>query len=316
MSLPWRVLLALVAGLSLAHAAAQADPAARITAAFDRWMAEAGVAAGALVLLKDGAITARVARGRATDAPANLQSLSKAITALCLADLVDDGLARWDMALSDILDTDASVTLAQLVTHTSGLTRDGTQWRMARWRGDPAPRWAEVTARALARDRGRLDGTASAYAYNNENYAVLGVVIEALTGNPYPEACVRRLDLDARLSPLLGGYGPFGGWQMSPEAYARFHHDRLAGRPFGPPFARLPRGAAYGLGTLTRSDETGARTYWHFGLVCFLFGPGDGGSFAASYGTGYTVVAVYDRCVSRADMRALQTAVTTALVKG
>ncbi|KNG94042.1 serine hydrolase domain-containing protein [Pseudaestuariivita atlantica] len=293
-----------------------ADPAARVAAAFDDWRASVGKPDAVLVLMHRDRELLALDRGIDPDMPVDLQSTSKAITALCVASLVGEGEAEWDTPLSVILDTGSDLTLAELTTHTSGLARDRTQRRMPRWRNDPTPRWDEVTARAL--DAGHGGGRGS-FAYNNENYAILGSVIEALTDAPYDATCLDRVlapvgVTTARLSPVTGAFGPWGGWQMSARDYARFHRAYFADRPAETaPRASMGDPLFYGLGMIGRPARGGGHNRWHFGLLCFLFGGGSGGSFTVNWGTEYSLFAAYDACVDWDAMGALDAAMRGAL---
>lgn len=305
---------ALVLCLPLLAAPLCADPADRVEAAFDSWLRQHDIGDGALVLLKDGAPLRAVAHGLSPDRATDLQSTSKAITAHCVKSLVDAGALDWTTPLHRVIDTPSDLTIAELVTHTSGLTRDSTQGDMAAWRNDPTPRWTEVTQRALARTAA---GTRGAYAYNNENYAILGTVIETITGQPYDETCKTRVLSDApsaRLSPVTGSYGPWGGWQMSPAEYARFHFRHFGALdPAALPHADLGHGAFYGLGTIWRHARGGGFNHWHFGLLCFHDGQANGGSFAVSWAGGYTVFAAYNACIDSKAMAGLDRSMIEAL---
>ena len=301
--------------LGICGGVAQAEPSAvRVAESFDRWRAAHGDPAAALVVLHEGVEALRVERGMAADTAAELQSNSKTITALCLQALVDEGVLSWDTALSQVLDLESTMTLGELVTHTSGLWPDQTQGAMAAWRGAVAGQWDLVTQRALARDMG---GTRGRFAYNNENYAILGSVIEAVTNEGYANACARRvlapLDVEGQLSALVGSFGPWGGWQMSPHDFGRLHYAAFGDSdPSVTPLADVGNGIGYGLGSLTRPDgET--HNFWHFGLLCFGDGQGNGGSYAVTWGTGWTVVAAYRACVDDSAMVALDRAMVDAV---
>lgn len=299
----------LILALGLMAGSVQADPTVDAVAkAFDDWRAAQGNPDAVLVVLRDGTEYLRIERGIPAEAPVDIQSNSKAITAQCVKALVDEGRLSWDMQLSEVLDTASPLSVAELVIHTSGLWPDSTQKAMPGWRGDMTPRWAQVTAQALARP----GGARAEYRYNNENYAILGAVIEAVTGEPYVAACADRvlapLGITAGLSPLVGSYGPWGGWHMSALDYARFHHASFAGTdPTETPLAALGGGAGYGLGMLSRPDGAG-HNFWHFGRLCYGRGAGNGGSYAVNWGTEWTVVAEYRTCVEDAAMGALDRA--------
>ncbi len=297
--------------LTAAPALAQSD---RVALEWARWLEAQGNPPGALVFAIFDAELLASSDGADVDAPLPLASNSKAITALCAESLVDDGLMRWDDPVSTWIEGGGPVTLAELVTHTSGYWPDSTQGAMADWRRDTRRRWQQVTATVL--DRPRQEGTRGAYKYNNENYAVLGLVIEEVAGGWYEEVCRARV-LDprglttARLSPDYGGFGPWGGWEMSVRDYVRFMTQTFAkADPLTTPHADMGDGVSYGLGMVFRTDR-GVASHWHFGALCF---PDSGlGAYAVNWGGKYSVVAAYGACVDEAAMLALDQSIARAV---
>src|SRR6056297_133826 len=165
-------LLALLIGLWSATPVAASDP----VTFFGAWARAEGAEATAMRVLLDGAPV----HGSHADRPVDLASNSKAITALCVVSLVDDGSLRWDMPLAEALDRGAfDATLAELVTHSAGIGQDTTQLRMGFWLNEDTPRHAHVTDLVLNRSNQR--GTRGQFAYSNENYALLGRIIELTT---------------------------------------------------------------------------------------------------------------------------------------
>jgi len=303
--------LALLLTLAAAPVLAQSD---RVALEWNKWLEAQGNPPGALVfMIGDSPLLAQDS-GYDPDLAVPVASLSKGITALCAAALVDEGLMAWDDPLNRWIEGGGPITLGELVTHTSGLWPDQTQGAMAEWRGDTARRWQEVTARAL--DRVRQEGTRGQYRYNNENYAVLGLVIEEVAGDWYDKACAPRVleplgITTARLSPEYGGYGPWGGWQMSVRDYARLMRGAFAGMdPRNTPSADLGGGVHYGLGMLFRTSRDTAN-HWHFGALCFE--DAGLGAFAVNWAGKYTLVAAYGACVDGDAMVALDAALARAV---
>ncbi|KUF12018.1 serine hydrolase domain-containing protein [Pseudoponticoccus marisrubri] len=294
------------------------DAPARVGAALDQWLAGLNTPPAAVVVMSGGREVAAIERGLSVDAPVDLQSTSKAITGMCVKALVDEGWLTYDTTIDRYIPGAMPLTVAELLTHTSGLKPDETQGAMAAWRGDPTPRWYEVSSRAL--NRAQQTGTRGSYFYNNENYALLGVVIEQATGLPYDVACADRVLgqaglTTARLSPRTGAYGPWGGWQMSARDYARFHDAYFVGfDPASGPQAQLGGGAVYGLGMLGRRNADGSANHWHFGSLCFSDGVDEGGSFTVSWGWRYNVFAVYRACIPGDAMNALDRTLAGALL--
>ncbi|MCR9273654.1 MULTISPECIES: serine hydrolase domain-containing protein [Mameliella] len=305
------LVLALVLGVAAAPVLAQSD---RVAQEWDKWLKAQGNPPGALVFLIGDSLLLGQDSGFDPDLAVPIASLSKGITGLCAQALVDEGLMAWDDLLNRWIEGGGTITLAQLVTHTSGLWPDETQGAMALWRGDTTRRWQEVTANAL--DRDRQGGRRGSYRYNNENYAILGLVIEEVAGEWYDKACASRVleplgITTARLSPEYGGYGPWGGWQMSVRDYARLMRGGFATMdPRDTPSASLGGGAFYGLGMLFRTGRDTAN-HWHFGALCFE--DAGLGAFAVNWAGKYTVVAAYGACVDGKAMAGLDAALARAV---
>jgi len=108
-----------------------------LDASFREWLAANHLSSAELAVMKNG----RPARsfgygGWTADQPEVVASLSKAITAVCIARLVDAGRLSFTTTLGDVLTKDfealgepvdprfKTITIEQLLTHRSGLGRD------------------------------------------------------------------------------------------------------------------------------------------------------------------------------------------------
>lgn len=185
------------------------------------------------------------------DRPYFIASATKLYTSALLARLRERGVVDWDAPaatyLSDLdlsrlhvvrgVDRTATITLRQLLAHTSGLPdyfegrrRDG----------------ASTFARALASDRSwtlteELDqcrsvqrahftpGAAGKARYSDTNYQLLGAVIERVLGTSYAEAVRTELAVPLGLS---------GTWCFAPETRSRY--DEVAPMFRGREPLRLP----------------------------------------------------------------------------
>ncbi|QUJ77079.1 beta-lactamase family protein [Sulfitobacter albidus] len=247
----------------------------------------------------------------------DMASLSKAITAVCAGTLIDEGMWSARTTSAAVLGFGhEGITVADLITHSAGLMPDSTQRLTPLWMTSAAPRKRIVTEVALNRAR---DG-AGRYQYNNENYAILGEMIETALATPYEDACrLRALDpagvRDARAAPVMGGMLPWGGWAMSPADYARFH-----AHWFGPKgrYASggaisidVGGGARYGMGMFFRSVQDHVN-HWHFGAWC-LPGRVEAGSYAVQWQNRWGAVVTYDACVEWDAMRALDAALVAVV---
>ncbi|MEE6272938.1 serine hydrolase domain-containing protein [Georgenia sp. MJ206] len=154
-------------------------------------------AVAAVVHLSDGGSTwagaagvADVERGTtpAVDAPVRIASITKAMVATVVVRLAERGELALDDLVADhlpgVLPEEQPVTVRHLLDHTSGMPGsdalaftdvDGALAALGRaWTEE------ELVASALAKPWGAAPGTAFSYA--NENYVVLGMLVEELTG--------------------------------------------------------------------------------------------------------------------------------------
>ena len=168
-----------------------------VHAMLDGW----AVPGGAIAIARDGAIVHLAAFGEASPGrpmtsgtPVAIGSVGKSITALAVRQLVEAGRLGLDWPVTRALPwfrlagpagTADRITIGDLVRHTSGLsTADGQ---------DPRRYAADLTPEAVVRGLEEVApaGPPGAYAYSNLNFVVLGVVIEAVSGEPY-RAYVQR----------------------------------------------------------------------------------------------------------------------------
>ncbi|MCE9672133.1 serine hydrolase [Myxococcus stipitatus] len=127
-------------------------------------------------------------------------SVTKMFTAMVILQLVAEGKLDLDAPVSRYLpdyrkDTGARVTLTHLLNHTSGIpsftSHPDYQSKIAR---------TPHTIAELVRLYGSGDlafEPGSKYAYNNSGYAMLGAIIETVTGKSYAQAVQERI-----LAPL------------------------------------------------------------------------------------------------------------------
>jgi len=285
-----------------------------VSSAIKGWLTDQD-ARGVVAIQPPGEPVALKDLGLPADQPVDLASLSKAITAVCMAQLVTEGTVRWGDPVSDHVPDFDGVILADLMTHQSGITQDATQTFMSVWLDDPTHRAPEIVEQM--RKRGAPVAERGIYAYSNDNYALAAQVIEAASGQSYEDACrARALDpagVGGTPSEHSGAFLSWGGWAMNVDDYLRFHahwfdtqQERLSG-----PVASFGGGAVYGLGMLSR-PMNGGRTYWHFGALCF---PNrlNLGTYAVAFFNGWRVVVAYDACVDWPSMAALDGVITSAI---
>jgi len=310
-----------------------ADPAVvdRILAGFDAWRDKWNIKSAAIAVGYEGQIVTSKNAGRDAKKAYPIASLSKAVTAICLKQVMDARGLSMDAPLSTLQPQFDKVkvtipqkmrdlTLGHLVTMSAGMRPDITEGNFnANYRyGDTRNiGWS----RQALKSRG-LKGNPGVHFYNNGSYAVLGALLEALTGTDNVTACRDRLFPKGHRSTVgfdgdwiaLGG---FGGWEASPTDYLAFVMQAF--RPNGPIASNLldlPRyrhpsqGWYYGLGTYYRLK--GRRSvFWHQGALCGVTGP-DHGAFYAYYENGYAVSVSYSVCSRTKAGRALDGALWDA----
>jgi D-alanyl-D-alanine carboxypeptidase len=164
----------------------------------------AGEFVGARVALldRDGTITQAVAGRKATspgsqrvdlDVPWGIGSITKALVAVVVLQLAEEGRIHLDAGISDYLphlkDADL-ITPRQLLQHTSGLNEYLNQPTVDRHLARP---WTAAELIAVAERAGRLSRPGGPYHYSNTNYIVLGEIVEQVTGSSWLEAVRQRI---------------------------------------------------------------------------------------------------------------------------
>ena len=213
-----------------------------------RWLKEHNVQRASIaVAYGDRLVLAKGYGGLTPDSRVLIASLSKAITGVCVTRLIQDGKLRFDTPLGDVLARIQpglpaphdprlrTVTIEQLLSHRAGFSRTG---------GDPAtgPNLGEVLVHRPVNQATTNDlfpgvlATALEFApgtkhvYTNAPHLLLGVVIEALTGERYEDYCgatvlrphgIKKPTLHERWAVL----GAFGGWSLSGAEYLAFYRD-------------------------------------------------------------------------------------------
>jgi D-alanyl-D-alanine carboxypeptidase len=202
------VVVAIVVTLGLWHGSTS-PPSLRGTVGrtLDRLVA-AGVP-GAVVFVRDGSQSFTLARGVAdvaTGAPMEadtrfrVASITKSFVAAVVLQLVDEGRLsldeRVDTAVPHLLPrADAAITVRELLRHTSGLYDFASDWRWfwPYFHGHPGHYWtpAELLAFSLRHPLSFTPG--SKWRYSNTNYVVLGLIVEAVTGQSIKNELEERL---------------------------------------------------------------------------------------------------------------------------
>ena len=162
------------------------DDLVRAWADDGRFMGSVLVMQDGKVLLDKGYGIADVATGRPNgpDTVYHIGSITKQFTAAAILLLQERGkLKVGDSIRTYLPDMPASwdqITLFDLLTHTSGLGDDGDDFT-GRWAQDETP--AQLLA--AIRNEPLKFQPGSQFSYSNAGYAVLGAVIEKVSGRPY-----------------------------------------------------------------------------------------------------------------------------------
>jgi len=272
------------------------------------WMRKHNVHAAAFAALKDGRLAGSRGYGGMDPAkPAHIGSLSKAITAVCVARLIDAGRLSFTAPLGTAIPNAfrrygepadprfKAITIEQLLMHRAGLATSVPGWHGDH---DMATTFRRVLAQPLESNSG------GEMHYSNIGYLTLGIVAETLAGQDYEQNC-----RGAALAPMrAGGYidqrlrqrAPNGGWTVSAIDYAKFVQvfDRSAGvlgelsqtwQDKKWKDARIGQ-PAYGLGTRLERTRRG-QIYSHGGSVGL---PERGGAYTMKFDNGWTTVVTFD----------------------
>ncbi|WP_230487219.1 serine hydrolase [Nocardioides anomalus] len=148
-----------------------------------------GGAPDELVEAAHGVLNVRTQHPVSTDALFQIGSITKVWTATVAMRLVDQGLLELDSPIAEVLpelrladpDVTKQVTLRHLLTHTSGI--DGDVFTDTGRGDDCLEKYVEVLGEA-----GQNHPLGATWSYCNSGYALLGRVIEQVTGKTWDEA--------------------------------------------------------------------------------------------------------------------------------
>jgi CubicO group peptidase (beta-lactamase class C family) len=195
------------ASMTLTSASATAQPAAAQIDTFMKRAAAFGQFNGAILVVDRGRRVYQGAFGHAnkewnvpntTNTRFEIASMTKPMTAIVIMQLVQEGKVRLGANVSEYLpwypaETGRRITVEQLLNHTSGLQQD------IGFIDDPIV--AAINADMLSNDslvkliarRPLRFEPGTSYGYSSDAYAVLGAIIERVTGRPYWDALRERV---------------------------------------------------------------------------------------------------------------------------
>lgn len=194
------------------------------------------------------------------DTPFYAGSLSKLVTTIAILQLVDAGrLALGDPLAKHLpelhLGADgraaAAITLEDLLLHRSGLPREGAT---PYWMTYDFPAWRAL---ATSLDRQPLDfaeGTQT--AYSNVGMALLGRVVERVSGEPYADYVARHVLGPLRMADSTARFGVGPAARVAAAWSARSSHVATNGGRF-PRGAGDPRAFAPAFGLVSTARDLG-----------------------------------------------------------
>lgn len=248
--------------------------AAKLIAGWQKWTKKHKIKQTAIAIAFDGKLVAVDGMGRTSVDPAPVASVSKSITGVCVAKLVENGKLSFDDPLSKIIpEMGTDATIASLLSHTSGYTHDITQ-KPEKYKGVDQEYLEWVSQKEIS--RGRDKAQIGRFHYNNANYAMLGAAIRKVTGKTYEEACKELVFApigisDVSLNSDWRIMSSWGGWTISAQDNLKFVNAYFDRRKVMGKFAtsfpnvKFDNGLAYGMGYNFRTGRKGGTNFWHSG---------------------------------------------------
>lgn len=145
-------------------------------------------------------------------------SLTKPLTSVLVLSLVNDGLLRLDGTLGEYLPDlyagtpAASVTVQQLLSHTSGIKDLPANYNDPFWRVSARQNFTpDVFAKTWIPPE--IIDPPGKWRYNNNGFYLLGLIAEKVTGQPYAEALTQRVLVRAGMTHS----GTFDGSTVVPR---------------------------------------------------------------------------------------------------
>lgn len=224
------MLVALLVSCAGPAAPAVEYPAGSLEARLERIRQEHNVPALAAAVVRGGEMTeigAVGVRKVGDDTPVtaadrfHVGSVTKSMTAMLVARLVQAGVVSWDLTIAEALPELADTmnpgfrdaTLKQLLAHRAGLmpmtnpNEDRELWnRLMERAGTPTEQRRFLAERVLARDPEYPPG--SQWAYSNTDYSVAAAMLEAVTGESW-ETLIQA-HVFTPLGITTAGFGPPG----------------------------------------------------------------------------------------------------------
>lgn len=181
-----------------------AEQIAAIDHLFARWDTPTSPGA-ALAIIKDGAIVYERGYGMSnlehaipitSDSIFHIASMSKQFTATCLLLLAADGVLSLDddvrRYLPEIPNYGTTITLRQMLHHTSGLRDHWTLQRMAGWRDDDLITGDDVLE-IVSRQKALNFAPGTEHLYCNSGYSLQATIVQRITGMTLRQIAQERI---------------------------------------------------------------------------------------------------------------------------
>jgi len=306
--------------------------------AWRNWVEVNKVGASSIAISFDGKIIATDGYNLAPDESAPVASLTKAITGICLLQLLQGGQYNLNTPIGEILgdvfegekikglEQKLAIKIGMLLSHTSGFKKDITQHKGLNKVGNfDQPNIQKQALRAIQQKLAAPPG--KKYYYNNGNYALLGLIIEQLSGGSYEQTCLDQTLRpagveDAELNPEWRIMSSWGGWRLSAVDYARFvntyfgKNKVLGNKPRDYGAGRVSEEVNYGPGFFWRYARDG-HNFWHFGRWSWNYPHSHVrfGAYFSRYVSGWSMSVNYDIKPSEKQALALDRALQEAAHK-
>lgn len=263
---------------TVARGLAARGPEQPLAATLEDWRGRGGLPALAAVAFRGQRVLEVAVSGRrvrtAPEVPVtrddrfHVGSITKSMTAVLAARLVEAGRLRWDSTLGEVLAgwplhrRVRPVTMWQLLRHRSGLRRDIPDGLYEKLRlSDLAPvEQRRELARVMLAGPPAGDPE-TAYEYSNAGYTMAGLMLETVAGRPWEELITREL-----FEPLGMKSAGFGAPAKDPEKVDQPWGHRSDGTPVrpGPQSDNVPAIGPAGTVHLSLPDLT-RYAQWHLG---------------------------------------------------
>ena len=321
---------------SYADETAAGTRAANIISAWEQWASSNKVKSTSVAVFHEGKLIASSGKNRDPEKPYPVASLSKAITGICTLQYLEESAFNLKSTLNDVLgdrlndkkirklETKSTLTIGMLLNQTTGLKKDITQKKgLTKYSDFGKPHIESVSVRALRQNAKAEPG--KKHIYNNGNFAILGWVIETMSGKPYEQACLEKTLVpagvtSASLNPEWRVMSSWGGWIISAIDYGKFIDTYFTDQKvLGKPPIRYGRGIVkegvkYGAGFYWRDAKKGYN-FWHYGRWKWSDKKrrANLGAVFWHFSPGWTITGNYGLSPNKAQTRSLEKAVYQAL---